>query len=492
MPDHRRATMGGMPSQQTYRSLSYWLSSVPGELAPADPLPGDLDVDVAIVGAGFTGLWTAYYLATAQPDLRIAVLEQEIAGFGASGRNGGWCSALFPASLAKLERMAGGGAAGRDAAIAMYRAMQATVDEVGRVAAAEGIDCHWAKGGTVVLARSAAQLERAAGEVAEARAFGFGPEDLRLLSAGEASARVAATDVLGGTFTPHCAAIHPARLARGLAEAVRRRGVAVFERTRVTEIAPRRLRTRAGTVRAEYVIRATEGYTPLLPGYRRAIAPVYSLMIVTEPLPEATWAQIGLAGRPTFGDYRHLIIYGQRTADGRLAFGGRGAPYHLGSMIRPEFDRSPAVFAALRRSLEELFPVLGNTVLANTDTDDPAAGGAAVAQAWGGPLGVPRDWCASAGLDRATGLGWAGGYVGDGVATTNLAGRTLADLILRRDTDLTRLLWVGHRSPDWEAEPLRWLGANAGLRAMGWADQREDRTGRQALVARLAGRFLGG
>ena len=464
--------MVGMPAEQTYRSLSYWLSSVPGDLAPAGPLPGDLDVDVAIVGAGFTGLWTAYYLATAQPGLRIAICEREIAGFGASGRNGGWCSALFPASLAKLQRMAG-----RGPAVAMYRAMQDTVDEVGRVAVTEGIDCHWAKGGTVQLARSPAQLERAIQEVAEARAFGFGGQDLRLLTAGQASERVAATDVLGGTFTPHCATIHPARLARGLAEAVRRRGVAVFERTPVTEIAPGRLRTRAGTVRAEYVIRATEGYTPLLPGYRRAIAPVYSLMIATEPLPEAAWERIGLAGRPTFGDHRHLIIYGQRTADGRIAFGGRGAPYHLGSMIRPGFDRSPAVFAALRRSLAELFPVLG---------DIP------VAQAWGGPLGVPRDWCASAGLDRATGLGWAGGYVGDGVATTNLAGRTLADLVLGQDTDLTHLPWVGHRSPAWEAEPLRWLGMNAGLRTMSWADRQEARTGRPSRVARFTGRFLGG
>jgi glycine/D-amino acid oxidase-like deaminating enzyme len=464
--------MVSMLSTQGYRSLSYWLSSVPGDLTPARPLPGDLDVDVAIVGAGFTGLWTAYYLATAQPGLRIAVCEREIAGFGASGRNGGWCSALFPASLAKLERMAG-----RGPAVAMYRAMQDTVDEVGRAAVAEGIDCHWAKGGTVQLARSPAQLERARQAVAEARTFGFGQQDLRLLSAAEASERVTATGVLGGTFTPHCAAIQPARLARGLAEAVRRHGVAVFERTAVTEIAPGRLRTRAGTIRAEYVIRATEGYTPLLPGLHRAIAPVYSLMIATEPLPEATWEQIGLAGRPTFGDHRHLIIYGQRTADGRLAFGGRGAPYHLGSMIRPEFDRSPAVFAALRRSLAELFPVLG---------DVP------VAQAWGGPLGVPRDWCASAGLDRATGLGWAAGYVGDGVATTNLAGRTLADLVLGHDTDLTRLPWVGHRSPAWEAEPLRWLGMNAGLRAMSWADRQEDRTGRPSPVARLAGRFLGG
>ena len=177
--------------------------------------------------------------------------------------------------------------------------------------------------------------------------------------------------------------------------------------------------TTRGTVRARYVIRATEGYTPDLPGLHRAIAPVYSLMIATAPLPESVWDQIGLASRPTFGDYRHLIIYGQRTADGRLAFGGRGAPYHFGSSVRPEFDRSPAVFSALRRTLQDLFPALGEVE---------------VTHAWGGPLGVPRDWCASAGLDPATGLGWAGGYVGDGVSTTNLAGRTLADLVLGHDS----------------------------------------------------------
>jgi glycine/D-amino acid oxidase-like deaminating enzyme len=461
-----------MPQSTPYRSLSYWLDSVPGDLVPADPLTGDLDVDVAIAGAGFTGLWTAYYLAAASPGLRIAVLEREIAGFGASGRNGGWCSALFPASLAKLERMAG-----RDAAVAMYRAMQDTVDEVGRVAAAEGIDCHWAKGGTVHLARSPAQLERAREEVAEARSFGFGQADLRLLNGAEAAELAAAAGVLGATYTPHCAAIHPARLARGLAEAVRRRGVHVFEGTPVTEIAPSRLVTTQGTVRAQYVIRATEGYTPDLPGLHRAIAPVYSLMIATAPLPESVWDQIGLASRPTFGDYRHLIIYGQRTADGRLAFGGRGAPYHFGSTVRPEFDRSPAVFSALRRTLQDLFPALGEIE---------------VTHAWGGPLGVPRDWCASAGLDPATGLGWAGGYVGDGVSTTNLAGRTLADLVLGKDSELTRLPWVGHHSRPWETEPLRWLGANAGLQAMSWADRAEARSGRPSRLAQVAGRFLGG
>jgi len=258
---------------------------------------------------------------------------------------------------------------------------------------------------------------------------------------------------------------------------VRERGVKLFERTPVTEIAPRVLRTRHGVVRAEYVIRATEGYTPALPGLHRAVVPVYSLMIATEPLPDAVWQQIGLASRPTFGDGRHLIIYGQRTADGRLAFGGRGAPYHLGSAVRPSFDRVPDVFSALQQTLAELFPAVAD---------------AKVTHRWGGPLGIARDWCASAGLDRATGLGWAGGYVGDGVSTTNLAGRTLAALILDTGSDLTRLPWVNHRSRQWETEPLRWLGINAGLRAMSWADQAEARTGRPSRVAHVMGRFLGG
>jgi glycine/D-amino acid oxidase-like deaminating enzyme len=465
------ATMVGMATAEEYRKLSFWHETVPGTLEPGDPLSGDLDADVAIAGAGYTGLWTAYYLSRANPGMKIVICERDIAGFGASGRNGGWCSALFPASLGKLDRMAG-----RDAAIAMQRAMQATVDEVGRVTAAEGIDCHWAKGGTVQLARSATQLERAMNEVEEARSFGFGEEDLRLLSAGEASGLAGASGVLGGTFTPHCAAIHPSRLARGLAEVVRRRGVLVFERTPVLQLQPGRLVTGTGTVQARYVIRATEGYTPVLPGEHRTLAPVYSLMIATAPLPDETWTQIGLAGRQTFNDLRHLIIYGQRTADGRLAFGGRGAPYHLGSAVRPSFDRVPAVFNALRRTLADLFPVLGDVK---------------VTHGWGGPLGVPRDWCASAGLDRATGLGWAGGYVGDGVATTNLAGRTLADLITGTDSEITRLPWVGHRSPRWEVEPLRWLGANAGLQAMGWADRVEARTGRPSRAARVVGRFVG-
>jgi glycine/D-amino acid oxidase-like deaminating enzyme len=466
--------MGGMPSADGYRDLSFWHDTVPGTLVPGEPLPGDRQADVVIVGAGFTGLWTAYYLAKRDPKLRVMVCEREIAGFGASGRNGGWCSALFPASPVKLARLGG---TGRTGAMAMRRAMQETVDEVGRVAAAEGIDCHWAKGGTVQLARSAAQLERARAEVAEAREFGAGEDDLRLLGPAEARSIATATDVLGGTYTPHCAAIHPARLARGLAAAVRAAGVEVFERTPVLSISPGRVVTALGTVRADFVVRATEGYSPGLPGFQRAIAPVYSLMIATQPLPASVWDEIGLADRATFGDLRHLIIYGQRTADGRLAFGGRGAPYHLGSAVRPQYDRVPAVFAALWATLTELFPVLRD---------------ARVSHCWGGPLGVPRDWCASVGLDSATRMAWAGGYVGDGVATTNLAGRTLADLITGTDSPVVRLPWVGHRSPSWEPEPLRWLGINAGLQAMSLADWEEARTGRPSVAAAFMSRFVGG
>ena len=380
-------------------------------------MPGARDVDVAIVGAGFTGLWTAYYLLERDPTLRIALLEKETAGFGASGRNGGWCSALFPASMEKIAAQSS-----RDAALALRQAMRDSVDEIGAVTKTNGIDCGYAKGGTLSLIRSRAQIERAREKLGHARSWGEDSHDISLLDAAEAQARLKATDVIGALFTPHCAAVHPAKLVRGLADVVERKGATIHEGTTVTAISPHRVDTRNGVVRADVVVRATEGYTPTIRGYRRALAPVYSLMMATEPLPRAFWDDVGLRERETFNDLRHLIIYGQRTADDRLAFGGRGAPYHFGSRVELSYDHEPAVFDALRRIVVELFPALADVTVTHT---------------WGGPLGVPRDWFASVGLDRTTGLGWAGGYVGDGVATSNLAGRTLADLITERDTELT-------------------------------------------------------
>ncbi|MBI1351631.1 MAG: FAD-dependent oxidoreductase [Actinomycetales bacterium] len=455
------------------RGLSLWWDTLPDDLrAPLGTrLSADTACDVAIVGAGYTGLWTAYYLAQADPSLRIVVLEAEQAGFGASGRNGGWASALFPASLDALAR-----ASSRDAAVRMKREMFRTVDEIGRVAAAEGWDIHWAKGGTVVAARTPLQLASAREEIDTLRSWGFGPEDGVLLDRAETEARVGATDVLGGTYTPHCAAIHPARLVRSLARTVVGLGVTLHEHTPVTAIEPGIVRTQMGDVRAEYVVRATEGYTRSLRGETRTLAPVYSLMLATEPLPEAAWERIRLSARETFADGRHLIIYGQRTEDGRLAFGGRGAPYHFGSRITHEQDQNPAVHAALWQVLTDLFPIVSD---------------AAVTHTWGGPLGVPRDWWASCGLDRSTGLAWSGGYVGDGVGTANLGGRTLADLILGADSDLVTLPWVNHRSRRWEPEPFRWMGTNLGLRVMTSADTKEDRTGRPSRRAALFARKLG-
>ena len=426
------------------------------------------------MGGGYTGLWTAYYLAVADPTLRIAVLEADVTGFGASGRNGGWCSALFPASLGHLARLPG---SSRSAALAQHAAMRGTVDEVLRVAGVEGIDAHAAKGGTIVPARTAVQWRRARADVEDARSWGRGEDDVALLSAAEAEAVLAATRTRGATYTPDCAAVHPARLVRGLASAVERHGVAVHERTRVTAIEPGRAVTEHGTVQADVVVRATEGYTASLSGQRRTMAPVHSLIIATEPLPAATWEEIGLRRRETFSDYRHLIIYGQRTADDRLVFGGRGAPYSFASRTHSTFDPSYPVFRSLHTALVDLFPVLAD---------------ARITHAWGGALGVPRDWCASVGLDRETGLAWGGGYVGDGVGTTNLAGRTLADLVLGRDTDLVHLPWVGHRSRRWEPEPLRWLGINVGLRAMNLADAEERLTRRPSLIARAVAPLVGG
>jgi glycine/D-amino acid oxidase-like deaminating enzyme len=458
----------------SYTDLSYWHASCGDDFVPRPHLASDLDVDVAIVGAGFTGLWTAYYLAVADPSLRIAVIEKEVAGFGASGRNGGWSSALFPASRSKMAKLKG---SSRDDARRQTDAMRASIGEIEKAVAAEGIDCEFHRGGNLSFARSPSQLARAREEVEDARSWGDTEDDVRLLTAEETLGMARASDVLGGVYTPHCARIHPSKLVRGLARAVEKRGVTIYEQSPVVEVAPSQVRTAQATVRAEYVVRATEGYTAALPGHRRTVAPIYSLVVATEPLPDRLWDEVGLADKPTFSDERHLIIYGQRTADGRIVFGGRGAPYHFASSISPDYDRAERVFRGLRTTLTDLFPALRDVPFSHS---------------WGGPLGVPRDWMASVGLDRRTGIGWAGGYVGDGVTTTNLAGRTLADLIRGVRSDLVTLPWVDHRSRRWEPEPLRWLGVNAGLRAMAVADREERLTKKPSRIARAMGPLIGG
>lgn len=456
----------------SFRDLSLWWDQIasdePDQRTARPPLDGDTTADVVVVGAGLTGLWTAYYLHEADPSLDVLLVEQEVAGFGASGRNGGWCSALFPQSGGALARRHG-----REAALNLRAAMRDTVVEVGGVTRAEGIECGFAYGGTVTLARSDTQLDRIAQEVADAARWG---DEDELLDADGVAEHVRATGVVGGAYTPDCARVQPAALTRGLAAVVESGGVRIAERTRALRLSPRAVVTDRGTVRARYVIRATEAWTAHLPGSRREIVPVYSLMIATEPLPATVWEEIGLDRGQTFSDGRHLLIYGVRTADDRIAFGGRGAPYHAGSAIDPSFEKVDRVHEHLRHALVELFP---------------AVAGARVTHRWGGPLGVPRDWHASVGLDPETGIGWAGGYVGDGVATTNLAGRTLADLVTGADSPLVRLPWVGHRSPAWEPEPVRWAEITAARWATQLADGEERRTGRSSRIAALLAPLLG-
>ncbi len=453
-----------------YRARSLWLDGLAEPLTPRPALAGDRDCDVAIVGAGFTGLWAAYFLAKLQPGLRVAVVEREIAGFGPSGRNGGWASAGIAGSAQRYARLRGDDAVRRG-----ERAMADAVGEIGAVVAAEDIACGWRHTGTLMVATSAPQVARLHEGIARRRAFGIGEDDLRLLEPAELEGRVRVSGARAASFTPHCGRVDPARLARGLAVACERLGVTIYERTAAEAIEPGRVVCAGGVVRAESVLRATEAFTVQQEGERRRFMPLYSLMIATEPLPAAVWEEIGWAGSETVSDLRHLFFYAQRTPDERIAIGGRGAPYRLGSPLDEAYERNDTVRARLVRTLAERFPAVAS---------------AAITHHWGGPLGVPRDWCCSVHYDRPTGFGWAGGYTGHGVVTSNVLGRTLADLVLARDTDLVSLPWVGHQSPRWEPEPLRFLASRAIVATLGSADRVEDRRDRPARRTRLVRPFM--
>ncbi len=457
-------------SDARYRERSMWLDAYPGSLAPRPALGGDTDVDVAIVGGGYTGLWTAYYLLGLDPSLRVAVIERDVCGFGASGRNGGWVVGELAAGIEKYAALAD-----LPASLRLARAVFDSVDEIGRVAAAEGIECGYHKGGVIRLARNAPQAERQAAEVAHHHELGLTSDEVRLLSAAEARQHANATGVLGGVFYAPGAAHDPARLVRGLAEAVERRGAKIYEQTAAVAIGSGRVLTDRGTVRAEVVVRATEAYTRDLRGRRRQLLPVYSLMIGTEPLPQSVFDEIGLADRPTFADDRYMVIYGQRTDDNRIAFGGRGVPYLYGSRISPAIERHHRSHDRIRATLVDLFPALSQ---------------ARITHRWGGVLGVTRNWTPFVHFDRAAGTAGAGGYVGEGVAPSNLAGRTLADLITGTGSERVDLPWVGVRHRRWEPEPLRWLGVRVSRWILAAADAYEYRTNREARAAVYLARKL--
>ncbi len=440
-----RAVAGAQASESENAHLSFWHATCAGPARVTPSLAEDIDVDVAIVGAGFTGLWTAYYLKSLDPSLSVCVLEANFPGFGASGRNGGWAVGEMAGMATRFADPTL-----RDSAIRLQRALFDAVSEIGRVSEKENIDCHYAKGGTINVATSPAFEKQLQAEAEHWASLGFGEADFRWLSSEESSRVVRTRENLGGLFSPHCAAIHPQRLVSGLVTSVERMGVRIYSDTPATSIEAGRVSTPGGTVKAGMVVGATEAYTDSIAGRKRRILPFHSMMIATEPLSEAIWHEIGLNERETFGDPRRMVIYGQRTLDGRLAFGARGG-YFFGSAIHSRFSPTDVAFEHVRQCLENLFPVLSSVE---------------VTHCWGGALGIPRNWRPVVGIDRGARFSWAGGYVGEGVAATNLAGQTLADLILETDSPLVDLAWVGPAFKRWEPEPLRWLGV-AGLGFLG-------------------------
>ncbi|WP_270889027.1 NAD(P)/FAD-dependent oxidoreductase [Pedococcus sp. 5OH_020] len=450
--------------------VSFWYAQI-GLPEPRRPLPGDIELDVAIVGAGFTGLWAAYYLQRSQPDLRIALIEKEFAGFGASGRNGGWLSAELAGTRKRYARTHG-----IDGVAALLRAMREAVDEVISVAEAQDIDADIAKNGLLHVARNPAQVERLEEALAEERYWGAGPDDFTRLTKDDLDDRVRVNGARAAIYTPHCARVQPAKLVQGLARVVEGSGVAIYEQTTATEIRSGEVVTDRGRVSAPMVLRCLEGFTASIKGERRNWLPMNSSMIVTEPLDDQARDEIGWERAELLGDFAHAYMYAQRTVDNRIALGGRGVPYRYGSRTDDRGATQESTIESLTGLLHDMFP---------------PTRGVPVTQAWCGVLGVPRDWCATVEVNHSTGLGTAGGYVGSGLTTTNLAGRTLADLVLRRDTELTRLPWVGRHVRQWEPEPLRWLGVQTMYTLYRAADRREQELNHTSRIARLGNVLTG-
>ncbi len=443
-----------------YSGYSYWLETSGDDLTPRAPLDGSITVDVAILGAGFTGLWTAYHLLQRDPALKVAIIEAEIAGFGASGRNGGWCFSGFPMHTPQMRETYGD-----DVAKAVQLAMYGAVDNVGDVCEREGIDAHYAKTGVMNLARGDYDLPGLEARMAQYRALGI-EDHYELLDKAGADAHVRVARTVGAIWAKEGATVQPARLARGLARAVERHGATIYEQTRVTNVVPGplpRLDTARGNVSARVVVLAGEAYLSQLPGLERQIIPMTSHIVLTEPLSEAQWAQIGWEQREVMGAMGTTAGYLNKTVDGRIAFGAFRAKYPFNSKITDDLDKDEEIFEHARRSTIDWFPMLE---------------GVRFTHAWGGVFGRPRDRLPMMTLDRATGIATARGYSGEGVATANLSGQVLSDLITEADTDLTKLPMTTHQSKNWEPEPLRYLGVSYVRRSMAKLNEQVEREGK--------------
>jgi glycine/D-amino acid oxidase-like deaminating enzyme len=404
--------------------------------------------------------------------MRIVLVDAEIAGYGASGRNGGWLSSGFPVSPTLLAKRFGATAA-RD----MLASVRDSIDEIEGVIRLENIDAGFAKGGALRIARGRGQVPALSRALDAYDAVGLAG-NYQIFSAEDVKRRVRVARAEGALFTINCATLHPGKLVRGLARAVERMGATIYEQSPIIRVEGRprpRILSREGCVDARTVVLAGEAYLTRLPRLRRSLLPVYSAIILTEPLPDELWAAIGWEGHECISSNRLTVDYLSRTPGGRILFGSRGAPYYFRSRISPEFDHSARVAGMLRSLLIDWFPMLADV---------------RVTHSWAGPVGMPRDWMPSASYDPATGIATARGYTGQGVATSNLAGRILAHQITGTESTLTRLPMANHRSPPWEPEPLRWLAVRYIQDRLRKVDEASERSGRppsgRSLAERLA------
>jgi glycine/D-amino acid oxidase-like deaminating enzyme len=438
-----------------WRTISLWMDQLDEPLLARPALERDLDVDVAIIGAGYTGLWTAYYLKRLAPSLEIAIVEAQTAGFGASGRNGGW---LMGNLLGEDRLLAELPAEQRRAS---FNLLHNIPDEVEIVIEREGIDCDYLKGGVLYCAARYPEQEVSLRlYLDKLYSQGLTESDYRWLSPEQLAQQIRVAKPYGGIYAPHVATIHPAKLVRGLARTVERMGVKIYENSAVTQWQSGSLRTDKAQVRSRWIVPAVEGYATTLPPLGRYQLPVQSLMVATEPLSAATWDEIGLSRGQAFSESSRQVTYGQRTADNRLVFGARGG-YQFAGKLRHDFNLTTHEVDLRRYLFSELFPQLKNV---------------RITHAWGGNLGMSRHFKPHMLCDHASGIALSGGYGGEGVGASNLGGRTLADLILQRDTELVRQPWVVPQGRletlrTWEPEPCRWLGYNAIIRSFVHEDQ---------------------
>ena len=408
------------------------------------------DFDVVIIGGGFSGLWSAFHLFAADSSLRIAICEAEKIGFGASGRNGGWASTEYPVSRATLRKRYGDGAVSL-----LERSLSDSVAAIGEFASKFAPRAEFVKSGTVVFARNRAQLSRL-------RSADNAGDWLGSAALGE---RINVAGALAGRFNPECATVQPFELLVGLAKYLVGKGVRIFTNTKASEVTGGAL-ANSYHLKAPIVIRATEAFGT--PG--RRFIPLYSLMVATEPLPNSFWDEAGNKERFTFAEFSHLVNYAQRTADNRLAIGGRGATYPFASKLQIEKERTAAVHQHIRSMAKSWFPSLENFRFTH---------------AWGGPVAITRDWEPYVQWDRGSGRGSLGGYAGDGVTMSYLAARALAASILGSDDVCRRLHFVDRESRNWEIEPLRYLAVNTLVKLSGVADREEAISGRPSILERV-------